>query len=154
MTHRLLPRTLDQEFHGSTVSLWVFGLVLFVKVAISLGCIFNGYVAAGTTDGIPLASFTPAGAQTVVACFAIWGVSQLTIYFLCVLALVRYRALVPFLFSVILVEHLVRKLALILLPIPKTGTPPGSVINLVLVGLMVVGLGLSLWRRAGVEAKA
>ena len=33
------------------------------------------------------------------------------------------------------------------LPVPRTGTPPGSTINLILLALMVVGLVLSLWNR-------
>ena len=33
-------------------------------------------------------------------------------------------------------------------PIARTGTPPGPYINLVLLALMIVGLALSLWRRA------
>jgi hypothetical protein len=32
-------------------------------------------------------------------------------------------------------------------PIVRTGTPPGLYINLALLGVMVVGLALSLWRR-------
>ena len=34
-----------------------------------------------------------------------------------------------------------------MMPIERTGTPPGSAINLTLLALMVVGLALSLWSR-------
>ena len=33
------------------------------------------------------------------------------------------------------------------LPLVRTGEPTGSIVNLTLLRLMVVGLGLSLWKR-------
>jgi hypothetical protein len=84
----------------------------------------------------------------VVALFAIWGLSQLVFSVLDVLALTRYRAMIPSLFVLLLVEHLARKWILFVKPIARTGTPPGPYINLALVVLMIVGLALSLWRRA------
>jgi hypothetical protein len=47
-------------------------------------------------------------------------------------------------FSLLLLEHLGRKLILFFMPIARTGTPPGLLINLALVALMIVGLVLSL----------
>jgi hypothetical protein len=115
-----------------------------MKTSIGLGTIFNGHNAAITADGIPLDTFTPAGAQAFVSVIAIWGLAQVMIGLLCILVLVRYRAMVPFMFALLLLEHLSRKLILFVMPIAKTGTPPGSFINLALVALMIVGLVLSL----------
>jgi hypothetical protein len=50
---------------------------VLMKGAISLGSIFNGYDAASSADGIPLATFTPTAAETVVTLFALLGLSQL-----------------------------------------------------------------------------
>jgi hypothetical protein len=47
-------------------------------------------------------------------------------------------------FALLLLYQLSRQLILRFLPIPRTGTPPGSAINLVLLGVMIVGLALSL----------
>jgi len=66
---------------------------------------------------------------------------------LCVLVLVRYRAMVPFMFALLLVEHLSRRLILQILPIATTGAPPGYFINLGLLALMLVGLALSVWSK-------
>jgi hypothetical protein len=63
---------------------------------------------------------------------------------LCMLVLVRYRAMIPFMFALLLLEHLSKRLILHFLPIPRTGTPPGNAVNLVLLALMIVGLALSL----------
>jgi hypothetical protein len=40
-----------------------------------------GYSAAKSADGIPLDTFTPAGAQAVVSLFAVWGLAQVVIGF-------------------------------------------------------------------------
>jgi hypothetical protein len=65
--------------------------------------------------------------------------------------LVRYRAMVPFMFALLLLEHLSRKLVFWILPIATTGTPPGLFINLVFVAVMIVGLVLSLWHQDNLQ---
>jgi hypothetical protein len=141
-------------YRGYKLALWCFALVVLMKAGISLNSIFNGYLVASSADGIPLDSYTPAGAQTVISLFAIWGLSQLMICLLCVLVLVRYRAMIPLMFALLLLEHLSRKLILHFLPIAKSGRPPGSIVNLVLLSLMIVGLALSLRGPRNLQAEA
>ncbi|MGH9509947.1 MAG: hypothetical protein ACRD2M_08420 [Terriglobales bacterium] len=144
MLNRLLPRQADNTYHGSRLALWLLGLILFMKVAMSLSAIFNGYEVASGPDRIPLDTYTPAGAQAVVSLFAAWGVAHFVISLLCVLVLTRYRALVPLMFGLLLLEHLSRRLIFVVMPIARTGTPPGIYVNLALFALMAVGLVLSL----------
>lgn len=153
MLNDLLPRRADNTYCGHRAALWLFGLVALVKIAISLNSIFNGRLVARSADGIPLDTFTPAGAQAVVSLFAIWGLAQFTICLLCVLALVRYRAMTTFMLALLLAEHLLRRLILQLMPIVRTGAPSGSAVNYVLLAAMVVGLALSLWRRRDRQAQ-
>jgi hypothetical protein len=144
LTDRLLPQRVDNTYRGYKLALWLFGAVVFMKLAMSLNSIFNGYVVASSADGIPLGTFPFTAAQTVVALFAIWGLAHLMICLLCILVLVRYRSMVPLMLALLLLEHLSRKLILQFLPIVTTGTPPGFFINVVLLALMVLGLVLSL----------
>lgn len=148
MLDRILPQRIDNTYRGHTVALWLFIPLVVVKTGIALGTIFNGRNAAQSADGIPLDSFGAAGAEAVVALFAIWGLSQLVFSVFGVLALIRYRAMIPFMFALLLLEHLARKWILLVKPIATTGTPPGLYINLALLGLMIVGLALSLRSRA------
>jgi len=148
MFNQLLPRQIDNTYRGHKLALWLFGLLLAMKIAMSLNSIFNGYTVATSADGIPLDTFTLAGARTVVSIFAIWGLAHLMICLLGVLVLVRYRSMIPLMFAMLLLEHVSRKLILLFLPIIRTGTPPGFYVNLVLLALMIVGLALSLWRQA------
>jgi len=149
----ILPQSIDNTYRGQRLGLWLFVPVLVVKTGIALGTIFNGRQAAQSADGIPLETFGAGGAQAVVALFAIWGLSQLVIGVFGLLALVRYRAMVSFMFFLLLLEHLARKWILLAMPIARTGSAPGGYINLALLVLMVVGLALSLWSRPDVPAQ-
>ena len=144
MFNQLLPPRIDNTYRGSKLALWLLVLVVLMKTSIGLGTIFNGRNAAIMADGIPLDTFTPAGAHAFLSVFAIWGLAQVIIGVLGILVLVRYRAMIPFTYSLLLLEHLVRKLILFVMPIAKTGTRPGFFINLALVAVMIVGLALSL----------
>ncbi len=144
MFNQLLPQRIDNTYRGHKLALWLFALLLFMRVAMSLNSIFNGYSVASSADGIPLDTFTPAAARTVVSLFALLGLSNFVICLLCILVLARYRSMIPLMFALLLLEYLSRKLILQFLPIVRTGTPPGFYVNLVLLALMIVGLALSL----------
>jgi hypothetical protein len=153
MLDQLLPPHVDNTYHGYKLALWLFAALVFVKLTISLNAIFNGHMVASSADGIPLDTFTPAGARAVVSLFAAWGLSQLIICLLCILVLARYRAMIPFMFALLLLEHLSRRLIFQVMPIVRTGRPPGFFVNLILLALMVVGLALSLRSHDNLQAK-
>ena len=148
MLDRILPQPIDNTYRGHPLALWLLVPVVIAKTGIALGTIFNGRVAAQSADGIPLETFGVGGAEAVLALFAIWGLSQLVFSVLGVLTLTRYRAMVPLMFVLLLVEHVARRGMLVVKPIARIGTPPGLYINLVLLVLMTVGLVLSLRNRA------
>jgi hypothetical protein len=79
MFNQLLPQRIDNTYRGYRLALWLFGLLLVLKVTMSLNSIFNGSTVASSADGIPLETFTSAGAQTVVSLFALLGLSRLVI---------------------------------------------------------------------------
>jgi hypothetical protein len=143
----LLPRTIDNAYLGHKAALWLFVVLVLLKLGMSLNCVFNGYSVATEADGLPLHSYPPAAARTIVSLFSVWGLGQLVISLLCILVLARYRSMIPLMFTLLLLEHLGRRLILLLMPIERIGTPPAHVVNLVIGGLMIVGLALSLWTR-------
>jgi hypothetical protein len=153
LTDQFLPQRVDNTYRGYKLALWLFALVVVMKIAMSLNSIFNGYMVASSADGIPLDTFPSAAAQTVVSLFAIWGLAHLMICLLCILVLARYRSMVPLMLALLLLEHLSRRLILQFLPIVRTGTPPGFFVNLILLALMIAGLALSLRSQSNLRVR-
>src|SRR5882757_4853749 len=108
MFNPFLPQRVDNTYRGTKLALWCLALVVLMKLGIGLNSIFNGSFVASSADGIPLNTFTPAGAQTVVSLFALLGLYHLIVCLLCIVVLARYRALISFMFALLLVEQLGR----------------------------------------------
>jgi hypothetical protein len=53
--------------------------------------------------------------------------------------------MVPFMFAVLLLEQLLRRLIATAMPVARTGTPAGTYVTLGLFAFMIAGLLLSLW---------
>lgn len=154
MLGQLLPQRADNAYRGHRAALALLALLLLMKAAISMGSILDGHAAASSADGIPIDTYTPAGARTVVSLFALLGLANLVVCAIGAVVLVRYRSLVPLLFALLLAQQLGRQLILQLLPIERTGAPPGFAINHAILGIMIVGLALSLWSRRGASPVA
>ena len=149
MLDGLLPQRLDNEYRGSKLALWLFGLVVAMKSTQSLAIFFAGRSTARDADGIPLDSYAPDAAQTVVAVFAQGSLWRLFFCFLCLVVLFRYRSAVPLMFTLLALNYLAAQLVFQFFPLHRIGTPPGPVVNLVLFLVILAGLGLSLLRRRG-----
>ena len=147
MLSRLLPSLANFTYTGSRISLWLLGLVLFLKLAIALGAIFNGHYAASVADGIPIDSYTPQGTQAFLSLFASLGLSQFILGLLGVLLLLKYRPLVPIFLLVLLIEYLARKGVNAYIPIARSGNAPGGAINWAIFGVMLVAFVLSMRQR-------
>lgn len=153
MLARLFPRQADNRFEGLRPALWLLGLLIFVKLAMSLNSIFNTELVAVGADGIPLASYGPAGARQLLLMFALLALGQLAITLIALIALVRYRALVPLIYLVLLGEQLARR------AIAQSYAAPGArmtdvawFVNYGLLTLLVLGLTLSLIPARGPRA--
>jgi hypothetical protein len=150
--NRFLPQRLDNTYSGQRLALWLFALVVTVKIFQSLLAIFNGPFVLASADGIPLDTFTAATAQTVIAVWALSGLYRLIIYLLCLLVLVRYRSALPFMFALLVLMFLAAELILIFIPIVRAGTPAGPIMNRILFAVTIIGLVLSVWNRGSRQA--
>ena len=147
MFGKLFPESVDNTYRGHKAALWVFGLVVAVRIIQSANIIFNGYsIAKG--DGIPMDAFAPDAAQTVVSLFAFSAFYRLVLSLLCVLVLVRYRRAIPFMFAVLAFSYLGAQLIQQFLPTAGEETAVGPVITIVMLSLIAVGLVLSLRNRS------
>jgi len=146
MLSKLFPPSIDNDYRGQKLALWLFGVVVTMRTMQSLMIIFNGRFTVRSADGVPLETYPAAAAQTIVALFAISSLARLLLSLICVVVLVRYRRAVPFMCAVIALNYLAANVMARFVPIVRTGRPLGPVVNLVLFGMTIAALALSLWQ--------
>ena len=143
----LFPAQIDNAYEGSRIALWILGLLVAVRTMQSVMLLVNGPSIVQSADGVPLDTYPAAAAQTILALFALSAVSRLVISSICVVVLVRYRRAVPLMFLLLLVTYAAGQLVGRVIPIVRVGQPPAAIVNLTLLGLTILGLVLSLWKR-------
>jgi hypothetical protein len=101
--------------------------------------------AIATGDGIRL---DEGGAETILVLFRSLSLANLPLVAIGAIVLWRWRAMVPFLFLVLVADQVVRRLVALANPIARTDAGAvGMWINLGILAILFVGLVLSLWSR-------
>lgn len=144
---RLLPRPVSNRFEGYRAALWLLGLYIALKLAMSINSIVNTAAVASGADGIPLDSFGPEAARTVLMLFALMSLGQLTLALVALTILIRYRAMIPFIYLMLLGEALARRLIVRGYEVARADGAAGWYVNVALLALLALGLGLSLVHR-------
>ncbi|MCP4821556.1 MAG: hypothetical protein GY883_20420 [Shimia sp.] len=142
--NRLFPAVFDNTFPGQRIALWVF----YALTAVTLWRSWHHLTApdggAQSIATIPLDSYPAGAAATVIGIFALWGLSQLVIGLLYLMAAIRCRSLIPLFYLLMIAEYAVRMLIGGFKPVETAGTAPGAVGNLPLMVLASVMLVLCL----------
>jgi hypothetical protein len=121
--------------------------ILVIKLAIAVGSIVTPG-QANKADAINLSTYSEAALRDATTTTALLGLLHLAIGLFGVLAMVRYRAMIPLIYLWLLAEFLGRRVVLTLYPIDRSaGLSSGSIINMILLTLMAIGFALSLWPR-------
>lgn len=142
---RLFPRQVDNRFDGHRAALWLLGLLIALKLVVSLNSIFNTASVAQGADGIPLDSFGPAAEREVLLLFAMLALGQLVLALIALAALIRWRSLVPFLYLVSLGEQLARRFIAQAHDVARAGSSPVAwYVTYGILALLALGLALSL----------
>lgn len=141
---RLFPRQFDNAYRGHWLALILFGLLLVLDAGIGANSILNTHEVAIGADGIPLDSFSPSAAREVMLEFALLGMWRLFLVLLGLVALIRYRAMIPFLFLLLLVQQLAGRAVHVLRPTDGDFTARGSIVVWVMLGVIMTGFVLSL----------
>jgi hypothetical protein len=137
----LLPPAAGNSIRGSKLPFYLLIVVAAIGTVRSLIHIFSADGGAGSIAGMDLS----AGASGIIFAFALWGSSQLIYAVLQWIVIVRYRALVPLMWGVQLLEISLRMLVGRLKPFTFAHTPPGAYGNYVLLILSIAMLALALW---------
>lgn len=144
MLTRLFPRQVDNSFDGHRAALWLLGLFVALKLVMSVNSMLNT-ASIATGDGLSLDSYGPAAARAVLMLFSLSALGQLALAAIALTVLIRYRAMVPFIYLVLLGEQLARRVIVQSYAVPRTETSPVIwFLTFGLVGLLTLGLVLSL----------
>jgi hypothetical protein len=149
MLELLIPQHIDNTFRGQKAALWLFGLLALMRTFMGFNVMFNTHQVAITADGIPLDSYPAAAAQNIVAMFALLGLTYLSTALMSWVVLVRYRAAVPLMFTLMLLQFFAGSLLDKLHPLARVGEPPAGIVSFTALAILIVGWCLSLWRRKG-----
>lgn len=155
MLSRIFPKTIDNSWRGPWSAVVILGLVVLMKLSTSFGTVFATRRVALGPDGVPVDRVSPEIADVMLQLLALVGFDQLVLTLVGVLALVRYRAMVPLAFLLLLTEQVGRRALHMVYPaIHGEGASVGVYINLGILALSGLGFVLSLTERKGAPAKA
>jgi hypothetical protein len=153
MFESVLPQDFDNTFRGQRLAAWLFALILLMKTAQSVAVLFGGASVIRGADGVPLDTYAPPAAQTLISVWAALGLARLLICLLCLIVLIRYRSMLPLMFGLLALHDVGRQVLLQCLPIERVGTPPGPLVNSILMVLAIVGFVLSVLPRRNAAAR-
>jgi hypothetical protein len=141
---RILPERVDNRYRGHPLALWLFVLVALQKLGLSLAHMFKADGGAQSVSTIPLDSYPPGAAQNIIGLFARLGLEQMLLAALFVLVLVRYRAMIPLMYVLVVVHYLGSRGVGLMKPLVLAGTSGAQTPALVVAVISVIGLVLSL----------
>ena len=138
----ILPAKIDNVIRGTKIPFYIFAVYALVSAARSCIHLLSADGGAGTIAGMDL---SVAGAEGIIFAFALWGSSQLLFAILQLLVVIRYRALIPFMWLMLMLEVLLRELVGKMRPVTFAHTPPGAIGNQIILPLAALMLVWSLW---------
>ena len=138
----LFPMQVDNTIRGTKIPVYIFALYAIVSAVRSCIHLLAPDGGAGSIAGMDL---TVAGADGIIFAFALWGSSQLLFAIIQLLAVFRYRSLVPLMWLMLILEVLLRQLVGTMKPVTFAHTPPGAIGNQLVPPLAALMLAWSVW---------
>ncbi len=138
----LLPGKVNNHLRGSQIPLYFFAAYTLASTVRSCIHLLTADGGAGSIAGLDL---SVAGAPGIIFAFGLWGSSQLLFAILQILVVLRYRALVPLMYLLLIIEIALRMLVGFIKPVSFAHTPPGALGNWILLPIAAGMLAWSLW---------
>lgn len=164
MFGRIFPRQFDNVYRGHWLGLVIFAIVVLLRGVQGFNCMVMPHTVITGADAIPIDTFGAAAAQTTVGLFAMLGIMLAVLSLIGLVALVRYRSMIPFLFLTFLVVQIAGRILLLVYPLTRevnasngyAGHPIGWWFNLGLLAITAIGLLLSSTdgKKAGIVAQS
>jgi len=156
MLGRLFPQSITNTYQGSWAALLLLLPVLLMKTVIGFNFSgLNPFIRVSevlqSVDGVPIDTFSPEAASTIVETAGAWGMALLALCLFVWLVVVRYRAGLPIAILALLIEQVGRTgvaTARLVAELVATPSMPaaGALINLGMTVFLTIALLLSLVR--------
>jgi hypothetical protein len=150
MLSRIFPETFDNRYRGNPAAIWLLVPITILRLIMGVNSIWHPLYVATSADGIPLDRYAGGGAEAVISIYASLGLYLLLLALLNVLVLIRYRAMIPLMYVLLLVEQLAGIALNHIYPIAKAGgssPAAGLAVVFAILALTLTGLVLSLITR-------
>jgi hypothetical protein len=150
MLRRIFPNQFDNGYRGHWLAIWILVPVVLLEFIIGVNSIINTRSVAMGADGIPLDRFDAEAATTVISLFALLGLNRVLFALLGMMVLIRYRAMIPFTYLLLLILQVGTKALLMLHPAVRSighNTATGTAVILTLIAMLLAGFVLSLLGR-------
>ena len=145
MFSRIFPKQIDNNYRVHWLAILIFALLVILRAVMGFNSITLTHMVATGAAGIPLDSYGPACAAVVVLFFKNIGLFFLLLSLLGAVALVRYRAMVPLMYLVLIIQLAGSRVLLHLYPIVRTSEMPlGFSVTLTMLAVALIGVVLSL----------
>ncbi|MBI3677804.1 MAG: hypothetical protein HY243_14440 [Proteobacteria bacterium] len=167
MLGRLFPKQFDNTYRGHWLAIWLFVPVILLQAAQDVIVILSPRETLITADALPLYSYGSTGAQTVIALAAMLAFVDLVIPLQSLLVLIRYRAMIPFLYLCSLIFDIGSRVLKVVNPIAHADAPTiaahaqngfyvaqsGTYISYFILAMTFAGFALSLVDRSSAPTR-
>jgi hypothetical protein len=144
LLNRIFPERLDNRYRGHKLALWLFLPIALMKLIFGVVHIVRADGGAQTVSTIPLDTYSAGAAQNIVALMSRMGLEQVVLGAIFLIVLLRYRAMVPLMYVLIVGYYLGLQGVAMLKPLALAGTSGANMPVLVLTIMSCVGLVFSL----------
>ena len=144
MLRRLFPAVIDNRFRGRRLALWLFVPLALMKLALGTAHMFRADGGAQSVSRMPLDTYPEGAAQNIIGLMARMGLEQVLLGALFLVVLLRYRALIPLMYLVMVLHYLAARGVGLMKPLAVAGATGTGTMYLVIAALSAVGLVLSL----------
>jgi hypothetical protein len=145
--NRIFPRQFDNAYRGHWLALVILALLLFLRLAQMGLTLADPVLVMRGPDGILFDTFNQPAQAAFTYVFRLLGLLNVIVCLIGVLALVRYRAMVPLIYLVLVLLFGGQKIVGLLYPIPRAPEAPGALIVFGMIAATLLGLFLSLLER-------
>lgn len=143
--NKILPKKVTNEYKGSKIAYYIFIFMICLVIFRSTAHILLPDGGAGIIAGAPLDTYSEQASNSLINIFSQWGLNQLIMGFMYIIVLIRYKSLIPLMYTFLSIEWIGRFIIGLIKPEFYTvHTAPGEIGNYIFMILMPIMLILSL----------